>query len=94
MKNAGLVVLTALAALILMLAGPVMAAPMPQQMIVNNDSMQCARFMPGDECARRLGYIGSIYILPRGLYIGYCKRDLQGNRARELLLRESYGCIR
>lgn len=50
MKNAGLVVLTALAALILMLAGPVMAAPMPQQMIVNNDSMQCARFLPGDEC--------------------------------------------
>jgi len=47
MKNAGLAVL---AALILMLAGPVLAAPMPQQMIVNNDSMQCARFMPGDEC--------------------------------------------
>ncbi len=27
-----------------------MAAPLPLQMIVNNDTMQCARSLPGDEC--------------------------------------------
>ena len=36
MKNSGF---AGLALIILMLAGPVLAAPMPQQMIVNNDSM-------------------------------------------------------
>jgi hypothetical protein len=35
---------------IFMLAGLAFAAPMPLQTIVNNDSMQCARFLPGDEC--------------------------------------------
>jgi len=44
MKNAGF------ALLIIMLAGLALAAPMPLQMIVNNDSMQCARFLPGDGC--------------------------------------------
>ncbi|MDQ1261088.1 MAG: hypothetical protein QG575_269 [Euryarchaeota archaeon] len=44
MKKAGFAIF------ILMLAGLASAAPMPQQMIVNNDSMQCARFLPGDEC--------------------------------------------
>ena len=39
-----------LALISLMLATLAFAAPMPQQMIVNNDSMQCARFLPGDEC--------------------------------------------
>jgi hypothetical protein len=38
------------AILVLMLAGLALAAPMQLQMIVNNDSMQCARFLPGDEC--------------------------------------------
>lgn len=44
MKNAGLAILC------LLLVGLAFAAPMPLQMIVNNDSMQCARFLPGDEC--------------------------------------------
>jgi hypothetical protein len=44
MKNFGVAVLS------LMLAGLAFAAPMPLQMIVNNNSMQCARFLPGDEC--------------------------------------------
>jgi hypothetical protein len=44
MKNAGLAILS------FMLAGLALAAPMQLQMIVNNDSMQCARFLPGDEC--------------------------------------------
>jgi hypothetical protein len=44
MKNAGLAILC------LLLVGFAFAAPMPLQMIVNNDSMQCARFLPGDEC--------------------------------------------
>ena len=35
---------------ILMLAGTALAAPLPTQIIVNNDTMQCARFLPGDEC--------------------------------------------
>jgi hypothetical protein len=35
---------------ILMLAEVAMAAPLPIQIIVNNDTMQCARFLPGDEC--------------------------------------------
>jgi hypothetical protein len=34
----------------LMLIGPVFAAPLPLQTIVNDESMQCARFLPGDEC--------------------------------------------
>ncbi len=34
----------------LILAGLAFAAPLPLQMIINNDSMQCARFLPGDEC--------------------------------------------
>jgi len=38
------------AILSLMLAGLAFAAPLPLQMIINNDSMQCARFLPGDEC--------------------------------------------
>jgi hypothetical protein len=44
MKKAGFVIL------FVMLAVLASAAPMPQQTIVNNDSMQCARFLPGDEC--------------------------------------------
>jgi hypothetical protein len=44
MRNAGLAVLSFL------IAGLAFAAPMPLQTIVNNDSMQCARFLPGDEC--------------------------------------------
>ena len=44
MKIVGLAIIS------LMLATLAFAAPMPQQMIVNNDSMQCARFLPGDEC--------------------------------------------
>ena len=35
---------------ILMLVGIALAAPLPTQIIVNNDTMQCARFLPGDEC--------------------------------------------
>jgi hypothetical protein len=35
---------------ILALAGLAHAAPMPQQMMVNHDSMQCAMLLPGDEC--------------------------------------------
>lgn len=35
---------------VLLLAGLALAAPMPLQLIVNNESMQCARFLPGDEC--------------------------------------------
>jgi len=38
------------AVFILMLAGLAFAAPMPLKLIVNNDSMLCARFLPGDEC--------------------------------------------
>lgn len=33
-----------------MLAASVSAAPLPLQMIVNDESMQCSRFLPGDEC--------------------------------------------
>ena len=44
MKNAGLAIL------IFLLSGLALAAPMQLQMIVNNDSKQCARFLPGDEC--------------------------------------------
>ncbi len=44
MKNTGLAILC------LLLVGLAFAAPMPLQMIVNNDSMQCARLLPGDEC--------------------------------------------
>ena len=46
MKSAKIMIFLA----ILMLAGLALAAPMQLQMIVNNDSMQCARFLPGDEC--------------------------------------------
>lgn len=46
MKSAKIMLILA----ILMLTGLAFAAPMPLQMIVNNDSMQCARFLPGDEC--------------------------------------------
>jgi len=28
----------------------VLSAPLPMQTIVNNESMQCASFLPGDEC--------------------------------------------
>lgn len=35
---------------ILMQTGLTTSAPMPLLMIVNNDSMECARFLPGDEC--------------------------------------------
>ncbi|NMC09452.1 MAG: hypothetical protein GYA39_00515 [Methanothrix sp.] len=35
---------------ILMQTGLALSAPMPLLMIVNNDSMECARFLPGDEC--------------------------------------------
>lgn len=38
------------AILFVILAALASAAPLPQQMIVNNDSMLCARFLPGDEC--------------------------------------------
>lgn len=44
MKNVGIAIL------IFLLSGLAFAAPMQLQMIVNNDSMQCARFLPGDEC--------------------------------------------
>lgn len=46
MKNAKIMLFLAT----LMLSGLAFAAPMPLQIIVNNDSMQCARFLPGDEC--------------------------------------------
>jgi hypothetical protein len=36
---------------IMMLAGFASGAPLPLQMIVNNDSMQCSSFLPGDECS-------------------------------------------
>ena len=32
------------------ISGIVVAAPLPLQLIVNNDTMQCASFLPGDEC--------------------------------------------
>ena len=32
------------------ISGIVVAAPLPHQWIVNNDTMQCASFLPGDEC--------------------------------------------
>jgi hypothetical protein len=38
------------AMLSLMLAGPVLAAPLPLLTIVNDESMECAKFLPGDEC--------------------------------------------
>lgn len=38
------------AILSLILVGLAVAAPLQLQMIINNDSMQCARFLPGDEC--------------------------------------------
>lgn len=41
---------TGFAVFIFILAGLALAAPMPLQTIVNHDSMQCARFLPGDEC--------------------------------------------
>jgi hypothetical protein len=48
MKDAVLVSILAIS--ILTLVGIALAAPLPLQIIVNNDSMQCARFLPGDEC--------------------------------------------
>ncbi len=38
------------AILSMMLTGPVLGAPLPLQTIVNDESMQCAKFLPGDEC--------------------------------------------
>ncbi|HOE45504.1 MULTISPECIES: hypothetical protein [Methanothrix] len=32
------------------ISGIVVAAPLPLQLIVNNDTIQCASFLPGDEC--------------------------------------------
>jgi hypothetical protein len=40
----------ALAIFSLLLVGQAFAAPLPLQTIVNDESMQCARFLPGDEC--------------------------------------------
>ncbi len=34
-----------------MLPGLAFAAPLPLKLIVNNDSMQCSSFLPGDECS-------------------------------------------
>jgi hypothetical protein len=44
MKNVGIAIL------IVMLSELALAAPMQLQMVVNNDSKECARFLPGDEC--------------------------------------------
>lgn len=44
MKKAGFAIF------FVMLAALASAAPMPLLMIANNNSMQCARFLPGDEC--------------------------------------------
>ena len=56
MKKAGFLLFPFMLACMLMfmlaymLAGLAFAAPMPQQMIINNESKQCARFLTGDEC--------------------------------------------
>ncbi|NMB86035.1 MAG: hypothetical protein GYA29_07295, partial [Methanothrix sp.] len=42
--------ITMLVVSILVQTGLTSSAPMPLLMIVNNDSMECARFLPGDEC--------------------------------------------
>lgn len=38
------------AVFVFLLAGLAFAAPLPTLIIVNNTSMECARFLPGDEC--------------------------------------------
>lgn len=35
---------------VFVLVGIGMTAPLPLQLMVNNETMQCARFLPGDEC--------------------------------------------
>jgi len=48
MKDSRYIMMTVVS--VLMLTGLTLSAPMPLLMIVNNDSMECATFLPGDEC--------------------------------------------
>lgn len=72
--------ISSIALALILMAGLSAAAPLPTQLIVNHDLLQCSRFLPGDECMDCTPSQGWT-ALPEGSSCpeGYTSVDVRGN---------------